>query len=151
MTPQNPMCSNLGTITTTTAALPNLSPAPIRQENVATGFKGMTYDASFEKWNSRISVDGNMYHMGYYQLQNDAALAYDEGIKILKSGKIRLRNFETKEKYLKARADEIKMKGLQIYQVKSHGDIFIEISSQVRNFMKKLSSKYVHGKFGVHH
>jgi hypothetical protein len=86
-----------------------------------------------------------MYTLGYYQLQTDAALAYDEGAKILKSGKIRLLNFETKEEYFNARADEIKRKGLNINQVTSHGDIFIEISSQVRNFSDKLPSNYAHG------
>lgn len=44
-----------------------------------TGFKGVTYDARYKRYQARITVERDSeLHLGYYPSADDAALAYDK-------------------------------------------------------------------------
>lgn len=40
-------------------------------------FKGVTWDKRHKYWQARIVIDGKQYHLGYYNTEELAALAYD--------------------------------------------------------------------------
>lgn len=45
--------------------------------NNTSGFKGVSWRKSIEKWGAKIMVQGRAYHLGYFSDPVDAARAYD--------------------------------------------------------------------------
>ena len=50
------------------------------QKNNVSGFRGVSYDKSRNKWTSQICVDYKRIHIGRYDNAVDAAIAYDDYI-----------------------------------------------------------------------
>lgn len=55
----------------------NLANRP-KQANNKSGFKGVIFDKSRNKWRSEIRVDGKSYYLGRFDDKIDAAVAYNE-------------------------------------------------------------------------
>lgn len=54
----------------------NAANAPKNRTN-SSRFKGVSYRASKRKWRAFIGVDGSAKHLGYFEREQDAALAYN--------------------------------------------------------------------------
>ena len=47
----------------------------IMQSNNSSGYKGVTFDKKAQKWRAKITIDGIVIHIGYYDTIEDAAQA----------------------------------------------------------------------------
>ena len=52
------------------------------RSGVSSKFRGVCWHKRKGKWHSQIMVNGKQRHIGYYNKEIDAALAYDEAAKI---------------------------------------------------------------------
>lgn len=52
-----------------------------KYKSLSSSFKGVDWDKSAKKWNSRISYNGKRLFLGHFINEADAALAYDEAAK----------------------------------------------------------------------
>jgi hypothetical protein len=43
-----------------------------------SGYKGVCWDRDRRKWQARIQHNGRLIHIGYYEYEQDAAIAYDD-------------------------------------------------------------------------
>ena len=48
-----------------------------KQKNNTSGFKGVSWSKSVQKWHASIKLDGVPQHLGYFSLKEDAARAYE--------------------------------------------------------------------------
>lgn len=48
-----------------------------KRKNVTSIYKGVSWRRDSCKWHARISIDGDIYLLGDYQEETDAAIAYD--------------------------------------------------------------------------
>lgn len=48
-----------------------------------SGFKGVTWNKRDENWKAQIGSRGKHYHLGYYLIAEEAAMAYDEAARRL--------------------------------------------------------------------
>ena len=69
-------------------------------------YTGVSYYTSYEKWQSQITISKQKSHLGYYQLQADAALAYDDAKKEHWGPKTKT-NFASQAEYEDAKAIEL--------------------------------------------
>ena len=69
-------------------------------------YTGVSYYTSYEKWQSQITISKQKSHLGYYQLQADAALAYDDAKKEHWGPKTKT-NFASQAEYDEAKAIEL--------------------------------------------
>jgi len=51
-----------------------------KKKNTSSVFKGVSFckDKKRKKWRAFIKVEGRLIQLGYFQNENDAALAYDD-------------------------------------------------------------------------
>ena len=52
-------------------------------KNSTSKYKGVYWDKKYNKWRTRITIDNKKKHIGYYQDEREAALAYDKEAKKL--------------------------------------------------------------------
>lgn len=50
----------------------------VKNKPCSSKYKGVCWHKRDKKWQSQIKFSGNMYHLGYFENENDAALAYNE-------------------------------------------------------------------------
>lgn len=55
----------------------NLSNSRKRKSSTSSLYKGVYWDKQMSKWRSRFSLDGKKYHIGLYDSEKEAALAYN--------------------------------------------------------------------------
>jgi hypothetical protein len=48
------------------------------QKNNTSGYRGVTWHKSQQKWRARISIQGKMNELGYFHSKEDAAKRYEE-------------------------------------------------------------------------
>jgi len=48
-----------------------------------SGYKGVTWDKSREKWSAKIKHDGTFYNLGRFDTAKEAAIAYNSAAKVL--------------------------------------------------------------------
>ncbi len=53
-----------------------------KKQYATSKYIGVCWDSGKRKWHSRIHVDGKMNHLGYFESEEDAAMAYDERAKV---------------------------------------------------------------------
>ena len=41
-------------------------------------YKGVSWEEKYQKWRARISLDGKLTHLGYFEDETEAAMAYNE-------------------------------------------------------------------------
>jgi len=102
--------------------------APKKKSSEYTGF---TYLRDRNKWLSQITHDRGKVNLGYYNLQADAALAFDEAVKQLR-GLDAKTNFSSLEDYEKAKKDELEKTGLSSDVAKSSAVIKAKVTDIVR-------------------
>ena len=49
----------------------------VRSDNT-TGYKGVSFSKSKNKYRSYINKDGHYYHLGYFNTKEEAALTYNQ-------------------------------------------------------------------------
>jgi hypothetical protein len=49
-----------------------------KAKNKTSRYKGVSWNKQRQKWSGRITKDGNRYHLGYFDNEEDAAQSYDE-------------------------------------------------------------------------
>jgi hypothetical protein len=49
-----------------------------KQKNNTSGYKGVTYYKSLQKWQAGIQINGRSIHLGRFENKEDAARAYNE-------------------------------------------------------------------------
>ena len=54
-----------------------------KPKNNTSGYKGVCWDKSKKKWRARIEKDNKNIHIGYYNILEEAARAYDAKAKEL--------------------------------------------------------------------
>jgi hypothetical protein len=79
----------------------------------SSAYNGVCKPPRKSRYRTHIDYDNKRHFMGYYQLESDAALAYDEAAKLLKGPSSKL-NFNTKKEHIEAREIEIKRRGLDL-------------------------------------
>lgn len=52
-------------------------------KNSTSKYKGVHFSKKMNKWNARITYNYKTYHLGYFDNEEDAAVAYDNKAKIL--------------------------------------------------------------------
>jgi len=102
--------------------------APKKKSSEYTGF---TYLRDRNKWLSQITHDRGKVNLGYYNLQADAALAFDEAVKQLR-GLDAKTNFSSLEDYEKAKKDELEKTALSSDVAKSSAVIKAKVTDIVR-------------------
>jgi hypothetical protein len=65
--------SNLRLVTSAQQAMNK----PVQQNKMYSQFKGVTWHHRNKKWKAQIMKDGKNYHLGYFDVEEDAALAYE--------------------------------------------------------------------------
>ena len=73
---------------------------------LSSDYIGVSYYKKSKKWQTRLNYNGERQHLGYFSLQVDAALAFDEATKLL-SGPTAETNFSSIQDYEKAKKDEL--------------------------------------------
>ena len=68
-------------------------------------------DKRNSRYKATISHNNKQKHLGYYQLETDAAYAYDRAALILRG---KLVNFNAESEYLRARARELEQRGISL-------------------------------------
>ena len=48
------------------------------ERNTSSRYKGVHWDKNARKWRSMIGVDGKVRHLGYFEIEDEAALAYNQ-------------------------------------------------------------------------
>ena len=54
-----------------------------KRQETTSKYVSMGWDSGKRKWHARVHVDGRMYHLGYFESEDDAAMAYDEHAKVV--------------------------------------------------------------------
>jgi hypothetical protein len=88
------------------------------------------------KYQVKISHDKKTLNIGFYQLESDAAYAYDEAAKLLK-GQSWKRNFKAKDDHTEAREIEIKQRGIDSDKV----EIYECVCQRIKQRMEKIKAK----------
>merc|ERR1739841_406169 len=52
-------------------------------DKLSSDYIGVSYYKKSKKWQTRLNYNGERQHLGYFSLQVDAALAFDEATKLL--------------------------------------------------------------------
>lgn len=79
--------------------------------------KGIEYKQSSGTYRAKVYYRATIHHLGDYELACDAALAYDEAVRLLKGSKsdpAMTLNFKNKKDYLTLRALETKTRGVSV-------------------------------------
>ncbi|GFH54082.1 predicted protein [Chaetoceros tenuissimus] len=95
----------------------------VPDKDVCTTYVGVSYTKKTMKYKAYIKQNAKQYHLGCFQLECDAARAYDQAVKIVMSTAStsynRKKNFDSDEEYNAARKreiDEIVKKNMDIYK-----------------------------------
>jgi len=83
----------------------------IKKKKGTSIYTGVYYHSQTEKWKSQVCHTGKRPHLGEYELEADATLAYDEVVKLL-GGSTEETNFATFNEYEKAKKDELARTGI---------------------------------------
>ncbi|KAL3783792.1 hypothetical protein HJC23_000381 [Cyclotella cryptica] len=110
----------------------------IRTNTMASKFMGVTFKNREQKYEVTIShnTKKKKIYLGQYRLESDAALAYDEAVKILK-GNGEKTNFKSKDEYEQSRSKEVADCGV----ISDHVGSFEDISARVKGFVAKFRPK----------
>ncbi|QGJ87600.1 HNH endonuclease [Gordonia phage Faith5x5] len=54
-----------------------------RPSTGASGYKGVTWHARLNRWKGQITKAGRNHHLGYFQVAEDAARAYDDAARLM--------------------------------------------------------------------
>ena len=73
---------------------------------IKSRYTGVSYFTRDKKWQAQIKISKQNMHLGYYQLQADAALAYDDAAKKHRGPKTKT-NFASQAEYDNAKAIEL--------------------------------------------
>eukprot|EP00956_Cyclotella_meneghiniana_P003741 scaffold4557_cov74-Cyclotella_meneghiniana.AAC.10 len=99
-------------------AISKSSQASDRKRKSSSYYKGTKLQDS--KYRVYIFDKKKEYNLGRYMLESDAAHAYDEAAKLVKSSAWKL-NFESIDEYIEARANEINIRDIDESDQTSHG------------------------------
>lgn len=89
------------------------------------------YNKERKKWVSQIYHNNKQHFLGYYSLETDAALAFDECAKLLRGSNAKT-NFATLEDYEKAKKDELAATGLSSDVITSSTSIKAKVADVVQ-------------------
>ena len=78
-----------------------------QQRKMYSNFVGVTYSKTHAKYQVCINHDRRQHNLGRYRLASDAALAYDESVRLLKGQGWKV-NFHTRKEYEVARDKELR-------------------------------------------
>ena len=97
--------------------------------------KGSSFIQEKKKYHGKIRHGGKHYHLGYYKLASDAALACDKALKLL-MGPNANTNYATEHDHKKMRAMELRRTGLNV----DFEAVRAYMSSKVNGAILKVSS-----------
>jgi hypothetical protein len=101
-----------------------------KQTQKSSAYKGVSKSTGQTKYQAQIFHNKKQLNIGCYQLESDAAYAYDEAAKLLK-GPSWKRNFKTKEDHTEAREIEIKQRGIDSDKVEIYECVFQQIKQHL--------------------
>ena len=110
---------------------PVKQPKAVAPKKKSSNYIGFSYLRHRNKWMSQITHDRGKVTLGYYNLQADAALAFDEAVKQLR-GLDAKTNFSSLDDYEKAKKQELKETGLGSDAAKSSAVIKAKVIEIVR-------------------
>jgi hypothetical protein len=103
----------------------------------SSGNRGVSKSTGQTNYQVKISHNKKQLNIGFYQLESDAAYAYDEVAKLLK-GPSWKRNFKTKEDHTEAREIEIKQRGIDSDKV----EIYECVCQRIKQRLKKMTKEF---------
>lgn len=111
------------------------SPASSRKRKSSSYYRGTKLQDS--KYRVYIFDKKKEHNLGRYMLESDAAYAYDEAAKLVKGSSWK-RNFESKDVYIEARANEIKVRGIRESDTDSCDAIDLRIKARMQTVFPEL-------------
>jgi hypothetical protein len=114
----------------------------------SSAYNGVCKPPRKSRYRTQIDYDNKRHFMGYYQLESDAALAYDEAAKLLKGPSSKL-NFNTKKEHIEARGIEIKQRGLDLDDAETYSPVCPRIKHYVEKIRGQCTTEISQSFVGV--
>jgi hypothetical protein len=106
----------------------------------SSAYKGVCKHPLRSRYIAQIYGKSKRHGIGYYQLESDAALAYDEAAKLLKGPSSKL-NFKTRNDHIEAREREIQQRGFVLDQSEAYGPVCQRIKEYTERMMAKCNAE----------
>jgi NACalpha-BTF3-like transcription factor len=107
-----------------------------KQTQKSPAYKGVSKSTGQTNYQVKISHNKKQLNIGFYQLESDAAYAYDEAAKLLK-GPSWKRNFKANDDYIEAREIEIKQMGVDSDEIED----FDTVCQRIKQRLKKMTKE----------
>jgi hypothetical protein len=117
-------------------------------KQLSSAFKGVCKPTGQSKYLTQIRHNKKVHNIGYYQLESDAAYAYDEAVKLFK-GPSRKLNFNTTEDHIEAREFEVKQMGVDSDEIEDFDTVRQRIKQRLKKMTKESATATPKGNEGM--